>query len=375
MMRYTLLPEKKIGFSYCTHQSKVDLPNNNDAVKLNAAAKAIPLNTKIPASAVDDPIVTFLGTGSAIPSKYRNGKSKDIVYILLYCIVTSMEIAFNNEKSLLLDSGEGCCGQLWRIYQHSSKTMFDVAGSVFCVLISHDHADHHLGLLLLLALRSQSKASQPLLVIGPLSMSYWLSEYCSHHDSSSFTFVNCDLFVNSRDYNEMEAQTKSEAMKFLGKHFGLTELVAVPVKHCHLSFAFVLNMKSLRNTTGDKPRSWKLVYSGDCRPSQSLVDAGYDANILIHEATFDETMTEEAKAKNHCTVLEAIDVGQQMHAENIILTHFSQRYPKIPKLHDDLIANVTIAFDLMSIPFSDLSWTPKLLPAIQMLFEDDAIEK
>ncbi|CAN0546498.1 unnamed protein product, partial [Laminaria digitata] len=34
---------------------------------------------------------------------------------------------------------------------------------------------------------------------------------------------------------------------------------------------------------------WKLVYSGDCRPSEALVREGKGAAVLIHEATFDES--------------------------------------------------------------------------------------
>ncbi len=35
---------------------------------------------------------------------------------------------------------------------------------------------------------------------------------------------------------------------------------------------------------------WKLVYSGDTRPYEGLIKAGMDATILIHEATFDDSM-------------------------------------------------------------------------------------
>lgn len=40
---------------------------------------------------------------------------------------------------------------------------------------------------------------------------------------------------------------------------------------------------------GGAGKDWKLVYSGDCRPSEPLVQEGKGAAVLIHEATFDET--------------------------------------------------------------------------------------
>lgn len=40
---------------------------------------------------------------------------------------------------------------------------------------------------------------------------------------------------------------------------------------------------------GKGGEDWKLVYSGDCRPSDALVEEGKGAAVLIHEATFDES--------------------------------------------------------------------------------------
>lgn len=55
-----------------------------------------------------------------------------------------------------------------------------------------------------------------------------------------------------------------------------------------------------------------------------------DATLLVHEATFDDSMSDDAVKKKHCTVREALDVARQMRARDVVLTHFSQRYPKLP---------------------------------------------
>lgn len=73
-------------------------------------------------------------------------------------------------------------------------------------------------------------------------------------------------------------------------------------------------------------RGWKLVYSGDTRPSARLVELGHGATVLIHEATFSDCKADEALKKRHSTISEAIEVAQQMNAQRLILTHFSQRY-------------------------------------------------
>jgi len=49
------------------------------------------------------------------------------------------------------------------------------------------------------------------------------------------------------------------------------------------------------------------------------------------------------------TTSQAIDVGLRMKARFIILTHFSQRYAKVPLFTDDFSSNVGIAFDNMRV--------------------------
>ena len=52
----------------------------------------------------------------------------------------------------------------------------------------------------------------------------------------------------------------------------------------------------------------------------------------MHEATFDDELKGEALAKKHSTTSEAISVGVAMRARRMILTHFSQRYQKVPSM-------------------------------------------
>lgn len=78
------------------------------------------------------------------------------------------------------------------------------------------------------------------------------------------------------------------------------------------------------------PNGFKFSYSGDCRPSRDLAIIGRGSTVLLHEATFDDELAGDAEAKKHSTTSEAIAVGLAMGAKRMILTHFSQRYQKIP---------------------------------------------
>jgi ribonuclease Z len=82
---------------------------------------------------------------------------------------------------------------------------------------------------------------------------------------------------------------------------GLESLQTVQVIHCRWAYGI-----SLKHTSG-----WKLVYSGDTRPCPKLVEVGKDATVLLHEATLEDDMVEEALAKRHSTTKEAVQIGQE----------------------------------------------------------------
>lgn len=53
----------------------------------------------------------------------------------------------------------------------------------------------------------------------------------------------------------------------------------------------------------------------------------------MHEATFEDELKSDAIAKKHSTTSEAIGVGVAMGARRVLLTHFSQRYQKVPSMN------------------------------------------
>ena len=64
----------------------------------------------------------------------------------------------------------------------------------------------------------------------------------------------------------------------------------------------------------------------------------------------EDELAEEAAFKMHCTMSQALEVGKKMNARYTLLTHFSQRYAKLPRINgNDLPSNVGIAFDNMEV--------------------------
>jgi len=90
------------------------------------------------------------------------------------------------------------------------------------------------------------------------------------------------------------------------------------------------------------------VYSGDCLPSQPLARAGRGCDLLIHEATFDDSRSADAARKRHCTTGQAAQVGAMMGAKLTVLTHFSQRYASAPTSSKSSSSQCAVAFDFLS---------------------------
>ena len=71
----------------------------------------------------------------------------------------------------------------------------------------------------------------------------------------------------------------------------------------------------------------KIIYTGDTRPVRNRNDLLSGADLLIHEATFDEEEgAERAKEVWHSTAREAGEVASAVRPKQLALVHLSSRY-------------------------------------------------
>jgi ribonuclease Z len=150
-------------------------------------------------------------------------------------------------------------------------------------------------------------------------------------------------------------------MHRLHQELGITTCITVRVAHCQHSFAVILHGTSFGS----------LAYSGDCRPSHIFADVAKNSDVLIHESTFADELKAEAVLKRHSTVAEALDIAKQMQAKTTLLTHFSQRYPRLPKLPPEN-THVIPAFDFMRITPSNIDKCSLMTPLLKMLYPEDS---
>lgn len=135
---------------------------------------------------------------------------------------------------------------------------------------------------------------------------------------------------------------------------GLSNLETCFVTHCNGAQAVSLTF----------PDGFKFSYSGDCRPSKTFAEIGKGSTVLLHEATFDDELQVDAEAKKHSTTSEALAVGKAMGARRVVLTHFSQRYQKIPVMNtidglnvpleaDEVNDDVPVGVDQSEVPMGE----------------------
>jgi ribonuclease Z len=355
MMEYALIPRARKGYGQLSLPSIQDAIGEANALAYDSGAVALSktILQECSARSADDssPVLSnntgggelfFTGTGSALPCKHRN--------------VTGMCLTMANGNSMLLDIGEGTVGQILRARAGDNSnhtTTADTLAKIRAVWISHPHADHHLGILRLLSERNAQE--HPLLLLAPTSLFRFLREYESVDPDiqKSYIAIDCKDLV----------QENPPVVAMLQQALGVTGCRSVPVAHCAHSYAVVLDGTSFG----------RLAYSGDCRPSRELAVAGQGADVLIHEATFEDGMEVEAALKRHSTVGEALSVAHQMQAKCTILTHFSQRYPKIPPTpaQEQGIMPIIFAFDYMQLTPQTLHAASKLTPALRLLYPEE----
>ncbi|KAK2630184.1 hypothetical protein QTJ16_001004 [Diplocarpon rosae] len=289
-----------------------------------------------------DAEVIALGTGSALPSKYRN--------------VSATLLRVPGYGNYLFDCGENTLGQLKRVF---GDELPGILLDLKAIWISHLHADHHLGTASVVKEWSRETAANEntkntsLVVASHDGMTNWLKEF-SQVEDFGYERVRPVLMTRESDYNYRFSAEQTQV-------FGLTSIKACAVEHCHGALAVAFNF----------PNGFKVAYSGDCRPSNKFVEIGKDATLLIHEATFDDMLRNDAIAKKHSTTSEALSIGTRMNARRILLTHFSQRYQKIPVMNKDGRDQVAIvAFDYMRCKIEDFAKLDAFKPALMKLYED-----
>jgi ribonuclease Z len=273
--------------------------------------------------------VYFLGTAGALPTPVRNPS----------CILIR-----RGSDTLLFDCGEGAQQQMMR-----SRCGFVVSA----VFISHWHADHFLGLFGLVQTMSFNGRTEPLTIYGP----EWVHEFVMilrqvARFNLKFSLESVELVQGSWvrfDGYTVTAFAAKHGLPALGYileedprpgRFNRDRAIELGVPPGPL-FGKLQRGETIRLGTGDEIREIrpgqvmgvsrpgrKIVYTGDTRANYTGIrDIASDADILIHDATYDESEAERGAEFYHATAAQAGEAASFLNARNLVLVHTSSRYP------------------------------------------------
>jgi ribonuclease Z len=94
----------------------------------------------------------------------------------------------------------------------------------------------------------------------------------------------------------------------------------------------------------------KIVYTGDTRPSERIVEFARGADVLIHDCTLDDELADKAQENAHSTPSMAAEVAKRAGVKQLVLIHISPRYEDDSVLQEQakkIFPNTLIARDLM----------------------------
>jgi ribonuclease Z len=293
----------------------------------------------------------FLGTGGSVPSARRG--------------LPALLLSRGGER-LLFDCGEGTQRQLLR-----SVGLVDLD----CVLLTHFHADHWLGLPGMLKSFALRERSKPLTVYGPVGLRELMDAMRIVYGRRlpyKLTFVELEPWeeverggyriaavpVNhgnrpAHAYALLEDPRPGEFDPRAAERLGVSEGPAFGVLQRGQSVGGVRPEQVM----GPPREGRKIVISGDTAPFQALAIAAHGADVLVHEATFADEEAERARETLHSTARQAAELAREAEAKLLALTHISSRYAG-GELREQARAvfaatEVPRDFDTIEVPFPE----------------------
>lgn len=299
--------------------------------------------------------IVTLGTSAGKPTPKRSASAS--------------ALEFEGEV-LLFDCGEGTQVQL-------AKSTLSW-GSIKAIFIGHLHGDHVNGLPGLLATMSMSDRKEALSVFGPPGIKKYLklmqeikNSYVSY-PLEIHEIKEAGLIFESQKYKVFTAKLDhlvecwgyrfeekdrpgffdEEKAKALQIPIGRERAELVKGKSITLESGKIIHPSEV---VGPKRPGRKVAYCLDTRPCAGDLELAYECDVLIHEATFDASMSNEMHLWGHSTTTQAAKVAKQAQVKQLVLTHISPRYTtskELLKEAKDLFHQTQIAYDLNEYPIS-----------------------
>ena len=278
--------------------------------------------------------ILFLGTGGSWPSVKRN--------------VSSVALKRAGEI-ILFDCGEGTQRQ----FQKSKLSYMQISK----IFITHFHGDHFLGLPGLIQTMQLNDREIPLHIYGPkgmikllnqlLSLGYFRPNYeiigyeidggdVLKFDGYKISVIRVKHGIPALAYCLEEDMRPGKFDKPKALKLGIPE---GPL-FSNLQKGKTITLKDGRKITpnmvlGPPRKGRKIVFSGDTKPIDEMINFAKDADVLIHEATFDSELKDLSSDYGHTTASQAAEIAKKADVDKLFLIHISPRYNENSVLEDE----------------------------------------
>lgn len=277
--------------------------------------------------------IQFLGTGAGMPSKARNTSS------------LAVKLLEENGFIWLFDCGEATQHQILHTSLKPRK--------INKVFITHLHGDHIFGLPGFISSRSFLGGITPLTIYGPLGLEEWLVatlKVTGTHLTYELKFevikegivfedeqfiVRCQKLqhvIDSYGYRIEQKDLQGKLNIELAKNLGVPNGPLLgQLKNGHAIILEDGTEVRSEDVLSDNVKGFTLAILGDTKYCHAAIELSLEADVVIHEATFDEGTEQLAATYGHSTNMEAAKVASKANANLLLMNHISARF-----LHHDL---------------------------------------
>jgi ribonuclease Z len=296
--------------------------------------------------------IVFLGTSASVPTKNRN--------------LSSIALRFGGEW-LLFDAPEGTQRQMVK-----AKVSYLKIDRIF---ISHYHADHFLGLGGMLATMNIHGRDWPITIYGPKGIEEKVKDSlklaCLDPGFEIRTVeAKKGIIFDSEKYciEAIPLRHETECFGYIFKEkdktgeFNRAKAIGlgVPVgpmfrelqsgKNVKINGKTITSQEVMEKHGAKKGKKIAIVW--DTLPTKTIIKKIENADLLIHEASFLENLSERARETKHSTALQAAQIAKEACAKKLVLFHLSARHKENEKFENEArkaFSNVVVAKDLMEI--------------------------
>lgn len=292
--------------------------------------------------------LVVLGTASQVPTRERNQHGA----VLLW-----------DDQGILLDPGEGTQRQMIRAGVSASR--------LTCILVTHAHGDHCLGLAGVIQRLSVDRVEHPVDLYYPASAEPYVERLrhaaafheraeVREHPTGPGIVAETSSFTLRADHLDHRIETLGYRLEEPdGRRMLPGELDARGIRGPEIGRLKAeghLEVDGERVTLEEvsEPRRGQVfAIVMDTRLCDAAFELAAGADLLICEATFLESDADLAREYGHLTAAQAARIAAEAGVRRLVLTHYSQRYPDTSAFLEEarvVFDDVVAATDLDRVP-------------------------